>query len=66
MLIIGIKGYQYEGAVYDVRASFGISGLEADEEVDLDTLYRTADRALYRSKSTRGNTNSVALPPRPN
>lgn len=51
-----------DGAVYSVRASFGISGVESGEDIDLEKLYRTADRALYRSKSMGGNTISVALP----
>lgn len=57
-----LKVFEFDGAVFSIFASFGISGVESDEKIDLDTLYRAADRALYRSKAMGGNTISVALP----
>jgi diguanylate cyclase (GGDEF)-like protein len=59
------KPIEYEGAVLSVHASFGISGVDSEKKIDLDTLYRSADQALYRSKSMGGNTISVVLPTQP-
>ncbi|MCB2202428.1 diguanylate cyclase [bacterium] len=52
----------FEGELLKIRASFGISGVAKHKNVDLDKLYRSADQALYRSKSEGGNTISVVLP----
>ncbi|HEY0957424.1 MAG TPA: GGDEF domain-containing protein [Roseateles sp.] len=38
-----------------VTASFGLAWVEARQLVDLDALYRDADRALYRAKSEGRN-----------
>ncbi|MDY6873522.1 MAG: diguanylate cyclase [Chloroflexota bacterium] len=56
---------EYEGKVLSIHASFGISGVSEKKEVTLDKLYRSADRALYQSKSLGGNAISAVLPNQP-
>lgn len=44
-----------------VRASFGITGFTSGNKLDLETLYKLADQAMYHSKEHGGNSVSLCI-----
>ena len=52
---------QFDGHDIPVLASFGITGLTSGSKLNLDTIYRLADQAMYHSKNRGGNRVCVCL-----
>lgn len=52
---------QFEGHNISARASFGVTGFSSGSALNLEILYRLADRAMYHAKSLGGNRVSVCL-----
>jgi diguanylate cyclase (GGDEF)-like protein len=56
------KIINFDNQSFSVSASFGISGMNTEMNMDLQDLYRLADRALYRAKGMGGSTVCVNIP----
>lgn len=59
---LGSKVISFDDQTFSVGASFGVSGMNSDTNLDLHDLYKLADRALYRAKDMGGSAVCVNIP----
>jgi diguanylate cyclase (GGDEF)-like protein len=60
--LIVLENFQVGEKLVPLRASFGVSGLQAGQSTTLDNLYLAADQALYQAKQTGRNRVNYAAP----
>jgi diguanylate cyclase (GGDEF)-like protein len=50
------QAVQYDTHQIKVRASFGVTTVNGEDELSLEAIYKSADKALYKAKDAGGNT----------